>query len=344
MIKVLVVDDSAVVRQVLSRELSRVPDITVVATASDPFVARDKILQFHPDVMTLDIEMPRMDGLTFLRTIMQHYPIPTIIVSSLTTKCSEMALEAIAAGAIDVIAKPGAAYTVGDVATILIEQVRAASLVNFDKMKRISQTIAANSKTHLSLTKTTEKIIALGASTGGTVAIETVLQRLPANSPGIAIVQHMPAKFTEQFAKRLDSICEVNVREAVNGDVIVPGTVLIAPGNFHMLIRRNGAKYCVEIKDGPKVFHQRPSVEILFNSAAQFAGRNAVGVILTGMGSDGALGLKAMRDAGACTIAQDEATSVVWGMPGEAVKANAAEKVLPLGVIAEHMLLAAQRY
>ena len=338
MIKVLVVDDSAVVRQVLSRELNKAGDIEVVATAPDPFIARDKILQYNPDVMTLDIEMPRMDGITFLRKVMQHHPIPTIVVSSLTAKGSAMALDALKAGAIDVISKPGEAYTIGDVSLMLIDRIRAASRISFEKINKIQQYIADKPPRRQSLLTTTNKIIVIGASTGGTVAIEHVLMQMPANAPGIAIVQHMPAKFTTSFADRLDKLCDIRVSEAKNGDGIVSGHALIAPGNFHMIVRRSGARYYVEIKDGPQVFHQRPSVEVMFNSVAHYVGTNAVGVILTGMGADGASGLLAMRQAGAHTIAQDEQTSVVWGMPGEAVKLGAAEKILPLTEIAEESL------
>jgi two-component system, chemotaxis family, protein-glutamate methylesterase/glutaminase len=338
MIKVLVVDDSAIVRQILSRELSRAQDIEVVATAMDPYIARDKILLHHPDVMTLDIEMPRMDGLTFLRKIMQYHPVPTIIVSSLTPKGSAMAMDALSAGAIDVVSKPGESYTVGDVSSILIDQIRAASLVSFEKISRIREELKTSQPVHHSLTKTTNKIIAIGASTGGTMAIEHVLSQVPINTPGIVVVQHMPEKFTKSFAERLDSVCDIEVREAQNNDPILPGLALIAPGNHHTVVRRSGARYYVEIKDGPPVFHQRPSVEVLFNSVAMYVGANAVGVILTGMGADGALGLKAMHEAGARTIAQDEESSVVWGMPGEAVKCGAAEKVLPLSRIAAETL------
>jgi two-component system, chemotaxis family, protein-glutamate methylesterase/glutaminase len=330
MIKVLIVDDSAVVRQILAKELSKADDITVVGTAPDPFVARTKILQSQPDVMTLDIEMPRMDGLTFLRKIMRHYPIPTIMVSSLTPKGSAMALEALSAGAIDVIPKPGAAYTVGDISEMLIDRVRAASRVSFSKINDIRKSIESQSAVRCSLAKTTNKIIAIGASTGGTVAIEHCLKLMPANAPGIVIVQHMPEKFTKAFADRLNDLCEIEVAEARDGDSIVPGKALIAPGNFHMIVKRSGARYYVEIKDGPQVFHQRPSVEVMFNSVAKYVGANAVGVILTGMGADGAAGLLAMREAGAHTIAQDEKTCVVFGMPGEAVKLGAAEQVVPL--------------
>jgi two-component system chemotaxis response regulator CheB len=338
MIKVLVVDDSAVVRQILSKELSRARDIEVVATAPDPFIARDKILRFHPDVMTLDVEMPRMDGLTFLRKVMQHFPIPTIIVSSLTPRGGAMALEALEAGAVDVICKPGESYTVGDISTVLVDQVRAASRVRFDKVDAIRRQLQQTPACKLSLTQTTNKIIAIGASTGGTVAIEHVLRQMPKNAPGIVIVQHMPAKFTRSFAERLNEVCEIEVREAASGDPVAAGTALIAPGNFHMLVKRSGARYYVDVKDGPPAFHQRPSVEVLFNSVAQYVGANAVGVILTGMGSDGAAGLAAMRSAGAHTLAQDEASSVVWGMPGEAVRLGAAELVVPLTKVAEKSL------
>lgn len=338
MIKVLVVDDSAVVRQILAREISRAKDIEVVAAAPDPYVARDKILRFHPDVMTLDIEMPRMDGLTFLRKIMAHHPVPTIVVSSLTPQGGTMAMEALEIGAVDVICKPGAAYTVGDVSKVLIEQVRAASRVDFAKVNAVRRDVRAPRPPSQALTRTTNKIIAIGASTGGTVAIEAVLRRMPRNCPGILVVQHMPEKFTHSFAQRLDAQCEISVREAVDGDSVSPGTALVAPGNRHAVVRRSGARYYVQVKDGPQVHHQRPSVEVMFNSVARYVGANAVGVILTGMGEDGAAGLLAMRRAGAHTIAQDERTSVVWGMPGAAVKLGAAEKVLPLRKIAAEAL------
>jgi len=338
MIKVLVVDDSAIVRQILSREISRAPDIDVVATAPDPYIARDEILRHHPDVMTLDIEMPRMDGLTFLRKIMTHYPIPTIVVSSLTPKGGAMAMEALQIGAVDVIAKPGASYTVGDVSAVLIEQIRGASRISFDRISAIRKALESARPAPLSLTRTTSRILAIGASTGGTVAIETVLRRLPKNCPGTVIVQHMPEKFTTSFADRLNQVCDIEVREARDGDWISEGTALIAPGNFHTIVKRSGARYVVGVRSGPPAYHQRPSVEVLFNSAAKYAGANAVGILLTGMGSDGARGLLAMRQAGAHTIAQDEKTSVVWGMPGEAVKIGAAEKVLALDAVAQEAL------
>jgi len=333
MIKVLIIDDSAVVRQVLSSELSKASDIEVIGTASDPYFAQDKINTLKPDVITLDIEMPRMDGLTFLKKLMAQVPIPTIIVSSLTQKGSDIALESLACGAFDVICKPGAAYTVGDISSILIDQIRAASKVNVSKLQsRISESPAKVNST--ALTATTNKILAIGASTGGTSAIERVLLSMPSNAPPIVIVQHMPEKFTKAFADRLNKICEIEVWEASNNDSVIPGRALLAPGNHHMILRRSGARYFVELKNTPPVYHQRPSVEVLFNSVAMFAGKNAVGVLLTGMGTDGALGLLAMRQAGAVTIAQDEKSSVVWGMPGEAVKIGAADYILPLDNIA----------
>ena len=337
MIKVLIVDDSAVVRQVLSSELSKVSDIEVIGTASDPYFARDKILSCKPDVITLDIEMPRMDGLTFLKKLMAQYPIPVIIVSSLTQKGGEIAMEALECGAVDVICKPGAAYTVGNIASILIDQIRAASRISLSKLSKKGSSTPIKPVTY-SMTATTNKILAIGASTGGTSAIERVLMSMPSSAPGIVIVQHMPEKFTKAFADRLNKICEIEVHEAQNGDSIVPGRALIAPGNHHMILRRSGARYYVELKDTPPVFHQRPSVEVLFNSVAMFAGKNAVGVILTGMGTDGAQGLLEMRKAGASTIAQDQESSIVWGMPGEAVKIGAADYVLPLDNIAEMAL------
>lgn len=339
MIKVLVVDDSAIVRQVLARELSKNHDIEVVGTAPDPYIARDKIVRLRPDVVTLDIEMPRMDGITFLKKLMRSFPIPVIIISSLTPAGGKIAMEALEAGAVDVICKPGTAYSVGEMSMVFADQVRAAARVDATRLQRVSTPVKSAST--LAMTRTTNKIIAIGASTGGTRAIEEVLRLLPANSPGIIIVQHMPEKFTRSFAERLNTICSIEVREAVQGESVLPGVALIAPGNHHMVIRRSGARYYVEIKDGPVVHHQRPSVEVLFNSAAKFVGSNAVGVILTGMGADGARGLLAMKTSGACTIAQDERSSIVWGMPGEAVKMDAAVRVVPLDKIAAEMLSAA---
>jgi two-component system, chemotaxis family, protein-glutamate methylesterase/glutaminase len=344
-VKVLVVDDSAVVRQILTREFSKDKDIEVVGTAPDPYVARDKIVQLKPDVVTLDVEMPRMDGVTFLRKLMKHHPIPVIIVSSLTAAGSELAMEALQYGAVDVMCKPGTAYSVGDMSEILIQKIKAAAMVDMRKRAEMIKERDASSKEppkRLAMTKTTNKIIAIGASTGGTEAIKDVLVSFPAGAPGTVIVQHMPEYFTKSFAERLNSTCEINVKEAENGDRVIPGRALLAPGNKHMVLKRSGAQYLVELKDGPLVFHQRPAVEVLFNSVAQYAGANAVGMILTGMGKDGAKGLLAMKEAGAYTIVQDEASSVVWGMPGEAFKLGAATIVLPLKKIAAEAIKRAE--
>ena len=338
-IKVLIVDDSAVVRKILSEELSKFPDIEVVGTAPDPFVARDKILKLQPDVITLDIEMPRMDGLTFLKKLMKHYPLPVIIVSSLTLKGSKLALEAMEIGAVDVIAKPGGSYSVGDMSDMLAEKIRVAATANISRRYE-DQIDAGKPEPIRALAETTHKVIAIGASTGGTEALKDVLTRMPPNSPGIIVVQHMPAHFTTAFAERLNSLCQVSVKEAADNDSVTPGTALVAPGNFHMLLRRSGARYYVEVKDGPRVHHQRPSVDILFKSTAKYAGPNSIGVILTGMGADGAEGLLEMKQAGAKTIAQDEKTCVVFGMPKEAIKLGAADKVVPLGQVAQEILRA----
>jgi len=331
-VRVLVVDDSAVVREVLARELHKHPQIEVVGSASDPFVARDKILRYEPDVLTLDVEMPRMDGLTFLRKIMQHHPIPTIVISSVTPKGGQMAMEALALGAFDVLSKPGPAYSIGDMVSILVEQILAASRTKVGRIAK-SDTLAARPVTK-ALSRTTNRILAVGASTGGTSAIETFLRPIDAHCPPIAIVQHMPPGFTKAFAARLDSECAMEVREAIDGDLLNPGIALVAPGNWHMVLRRSGAQYKVALHQGERRHYQRPAVDELFESVAEYAGANAVGVILTGMGADGAEGLRKMLDAGARTIAQDEASSVVWGMPGEAVKRGAAEFVVPLPEIA----------
>lgn len=336
-IKVLVVDDSAVVRQTLQQELSKDAEIEVVGTAPDPYVARDKIVQLKPDVITLDIEMPRMDGITFLRKLMKHHPMPVIIVSSLTKEGSEIALEAVESGALEVLCKPGAAYSVGDMAVELRQKVRSAAHANLSLLqKRVDSAPQAKPKT-LALSATTNKVIVLGASTGGTQAIERLITQFPASAPGTVIVQHMPAGFTKAFAARLNAICEVEVKEAENGDTVSNGKVLIAPGNKHMLIKRSGAQYFVEVKDGPLVGHHRPSVDVLFKSAATHVGKNAIGVMLTGMGCDGASGMKMMKDAGATNIAQDEASSVVYGMPKAAVEAGAVDHILPLDSITSQL-------
>jgi two-component system chemotaxis response regulator CheB len=335
-IKVLVVDDSAVVRKMFSRELSQEKDITVVGAAPDPYVARDKIISLEPDVMTLDIEMPRMDGLTFLRKIMKYCPLPVIIVSSLTKEGSKTALEALSAGAVDVMAKPSTAYSVENMSVQLADKIRAAAKVNVRAMANSDRgdTSAATKMSPQTLSATTNKIIAIGASTGGTEAIKDVLAAMPYNSPGILIAQHMPAKFTTCFAERLDSLCGVKVKEADDGDPVMNGHVLIAPGNYHMLLRRSDARYYVRIKTGPLVHHQRPAVDVLFKSVADYAGKNAIGIILTGMGADGAAGLLKMKEAGAGTIAQDEKSCVVFGMPKRAIEVGAADKIVSLDKVA----------
>ena len=331
-IRVLIVDDSAVVRQVFARELARDPGIEVIGTAPDPFVARDKIVELNPDVITLDIEMPRMDGITFLHKLMRYKPKPVIMVSSLTPKGSELALEALEAGAVDVLCKPDSAYHVGDLSVTLIDKVKAAAQVQVKpRLERPASAVAPPPR--LSLTRTTNRIVAIGASTGGTEALVAVLSRLPANTPGVLIVQHMPEMFTQSFAERLDRICAMDVKEAEDGDRVIPGRVLLARGNYHMLLRRAGATYSVEVKQGPLVSRHRPSVDVLFKSVARYAGRNAVGVILTGMGGDGAQGLLEMRRAGASTIGQDEHTCVVYGMPKVAYESGAVETVRPLELI-----------
>ncbi|MBW2058930.1 MAG: chemotaxis response regulator protein-glutamate methylesterase [Deltaproteobacteria bacterium] len=336
-IRVLVVDDSAVVRSILSRELARDPEIEVVGTASDPFVARDKIVKLKPDVLTLDVEMPRMDGITFLRKLMRHYPLPVIVVSSLTPKGGELALEATDAGAVEVMCKPGPAYTVGDMTIELVEKIKACARAKVEKRGPAKSGSRASPK-RLALARTTNKVVAIGASTGGTQALTEVLAAMPGNAPGTLVVQHMPEHFTHSFAKRLNQVCAMEVKEAQNGDTVAPGKALIAPGNYHMLLRRSGATYYVEVKKGPRVCRQRPSVEVLFKSVARYAGRNAVGVIMTGMGSDGAEGLLMMKENGARNIAQDEKTSVVFGMPKEAIRLGAVDFVLPLGQITRGIL------
>ncbi len=335
--RVLIVDDSAVVRSVFAQELARDPEIEIVGTAPDPFVARDMIVRLKPDVITLDIEMPRMDGLTFLRKLMHHYPLPVVVVSSLTPASSRLAIEALDAGAVEVMCKPSAAYSVGDMVVALREKLKAAACV--DVRKRLSRRTQTAEATPLrSLSRTTHQIIAIGASTGGTVAIEQILRRMPPDAPGIVITQHMPELFTRSFAERLDGLCQIRVKEAADGDSVIPGTALIAPGNFHLLFQRSGARYFVNVKSGPLVNRHRPSVDVMFNSVARNAGRNAVGAILTGMGGDGSKGLLEMRKAGAATVAQDEASCVVFGMPKVAIELGAAEQVLPLERIAETLL------
>jgi len=329
-IKVLIVDDSAVVRQVLSNELSKAKDIEVVGTAVDPYVARDKIVQLAPDVLTLDVEMPRMDGLTFLGKLMKYHPIPVIVVSSLTPEGSDAAMRALELGAVDVVSKPGSAYSVAEISRMLVDRIRAAAIAKPGRSAPTTRPAAPCERDAKAVLRTTHKVLAIGASTGGTEAITRVLMGMPANAPGTVIVQHMPEHFTASFARRLNDLCPMTVHEAKDNDMVVPGLALIAPGNYHMVLRRSGAKYFVQIKDGPPVHHQRPAVDVLFHSVAKEAGPNALGVVLTGMGADGARGLLAMRGAGAYTISQDEASCVVYGMPREAANIGASVEVTSL--------------
>lgn len=341
-IRVLIVDDSAIVRKVLTDALSAEPDIEVVGTAPDPFVARDKILTLSPDVLTLDIEMPRMDGVTFLKRLMHFHPMPVIVISSLGAASSRATLDALAAGAIDVLAKPGGPQSVGELRLSLAAKVRAAAAAT---VRRPAPAPAppAHSSGSSSEHFPPSAVIAIGASTGGTEAILQVLLGLPANCPGIVIVQHIPPVFSKSFAQRLDSLCRMRVREAQNGDAVEPGLALVAPGDFHMLLKRSGTGYQVEVKQGPQICFQRPAVDVLFRSTAQAAGAHATAAILTGMGADGAQGMLAMKAAGARTIAQDEASCVVFGMPREAIKAGGVDRVLPLSAISAAILSDARR-
>ncbi len=337
MIKVLIVDDSAVVRRILSTEISKAADIEVVGTAVDPYMARAKILSLDPDVITLDLEMPRMGGLAFLRRLMKHHPMPVIVVSSLTPDGSDAALRALELGAVDVISKPGSACTVSEISGVLLKRIRAAVAVGGSLRHRPSETPAQTPAPlpEVEVPQTyTPRILAIGASTGGTRAIKKILLGLHANSPGILIVQHMPAHFTTAFAERLDRLCQMEVREATDGDRVEPGLALVAPGDQHMTLRRRDHEYFVCVKSGPMVHHQRPSVDVLFHSVAQQSSQeDVVGVILTGMGADGARGLLAMREAGAHTIAQSEASCAVFGMPRAAIELGAATQVAELSRI-----------
>ena len=332
-IKVLVVDDSAVVRKVFTEVLSHEQGIDIIGTAPDPFVARDKIVRLKPDVITLDLEMPRMDGLTFLKKLMRYHPMPVIIVSSLTPSGGKLALEAIESGAVEVLSKPGSSFSVGEMRQQLADKIRAAARVTVSQKTAANTTIGAVSIGGSALQETTNKVIAMAASTGGTEALRSILINLPPTIPGVVVVQHMPPNFTRAFAERLNQQCRLDVSEAQNGDSVVSGRVLIAAGNGHLLLKRSGARYYVSVKDGPMVNHQRPSADVLFKSTAENAGANALGIILTGMGADGARGLLQMKEAGATTIAQDEKSCVIYGMPKEAVKRGAAGKVLALNRI-----------
>lgn len=339
-IKVMVVDDSAVVRKVMSAILERDPDIRVIGTAHDPIFAIEKMRRDWPDVITLDVEMPRMDGITFLGKLMAERPTPVVICSSLTTEHAETTLQALAAGAVSIITKPGLGVEqfLNDSSNDLITAVKSAARANMGAIRQNaqlrSQVRAPSAAPRLAMAQTTERIVAIGTSTGGTVALEVLLTELPRVTPGIVIVQHMPEMFTAAFAARLNGLCEISVQEAKNGQRVLPGLALIAPGGKHMQLTRSGAQYVVDIKDGPPVNRHRPSVDVLFRSVARYAGRNAMGVIMTGMGDDGARGLKEMHDAGAYTLAQDEASCVVYGMPKEAVKHGGVDRSLPLAALA----------
>ncbi len=336
-IKVLVVDDSAVVRKILTHELSKYRDIEIVGTAVDPYVARDKIVKLKPDVITLDLEMPRMDGLSFLVKLMKYYPMPVVVLSSLTPKNSETALKALELGALEVLCKPGSAYSTLNISRTLANAIRAAASARVHLHREKPPRPEVVRDIHI---QTTHKVVAIGASTGGTKAIEFVLMGMPRGCPGIVIVQHMPENFTTAFAKRLDDLCKIEVHEAADGDRVIPGRALIAPGNRHMLLNRSGSTYLVKIRGGPPVHYQRPSADVLFQSVAKHAGENAVGALLTGMGSDGAKGLLAMRERGAHTLAQDERSCVVFGMPKEAIKLGAVDKVVPLTDISKEIIRA----
>jgi two-component system chemotaxis response regulator CheB len=345
-IRVLIVDDSAVVRLTLREVLESDPEIEVIATAGDPFVAADRIAEQVPDVITLDIEMPRMDGLTFLRKLMSQHPIPVVICSSLAEEGTQSTFKALEYGAVDIVTKPrlGTKQFLEDSRIILCNAVKAAAQARLRTLgpshtvePKLTADAILSPATH-AMAETTEKVVVIGASTGGTEALKTVLETLPADTPGIVIVQHMPELFTRAFANRLDSLCSITVKEAETNDTVIRGRALIAPGNHHLLLKRSGARYYVEIKNGPLVCRHRPSVDVLFRSAARYAGQNAVGVILTGMGDDGARGMLEMKQAGAHTFAQDEASCVVFGMPKEAIKLGGVDKVLPLHAVAAAIL------
>jgi len=348
-IKVMIVDDSALVRQVVSQALATDPAIEVIGVASDPIFALQKMQTQWPDVLVIDIEMPRMDGITFLKKIMAEHPTPVVVCSSLAEEGAQATFEALAAGAISIITKPklGLKSFLEDASNDIVQAVRSAARANMRAVRRspspVSNPVMDRPKLTAdamlspagsrALERTTDQLVAIGTSTGGTQALEAVLTKLPATCLGIVIVQHMPEKFTAMFAERLNGLCQIEVREAKNGDRVIPGRALIAPGGRHMMLKRSGAQYIVEVVDGPLVNRHKPSVDVLFRSVAKFAGGNALGIIMTGMGDDGARGLKEMHDAGAKTIAQDEASCVVFGMPKEAIKLDAADQIISLDQI-----------
>ncbi len=349
-IKVLIVDDSAIVRKILSEAVAAEPDMEVVGTAPDPYVARDKILALKPDVLTLDIEMPRMDGLTFLKRLMRHYPLPTIIVSSLGQASCATALEALRCGAVEVLCKPAGPYSVGELRHSLATKIRAAAAATPRSIPDTAPVPSPIDKKQAAALPATGRlhyhpatVITIGASTGGTVAIQDIFLRLPADIPGMVVTQHIPAGFSLAFANRLNQICRIEVREAVQGDIVRPGLALIAPGDYHLLLRRTASGYMVELTQGPQVCYQRPSVDVMFASVAQVAGAHAIGVLLTGMGSDGGRGMLALKRAGAQTIAQDEASCVVYGMPREAVRLDAVSTIASLSDMPEVLTRAVQQ-
>ena len=347
-VRVLIVDDSAVVRPTLTEVLTSDPEIQIMATAGDPFVAAERIAEEIPDVILLDVEMPRMDGLTFLQKLMAQHPIPVVICSSLAESGAETTLRALEYGAVDIVTKPklGTQEFLRESREILCQAVKAARGARLTKYRHVEKALTADAvlehRPPTAMARTTERVVLVGASTGGTEALRVFLEAMPPDSPGILIVQHMPEKFTTAFAKRLDSICAISVKEAENGDTVLRGHALIAPGNRHLLLKRSGARYLAEVRDGPLVCRHRPSVDVLFRSGARYAGPNAVAAIMTGMGNDGAQGLLELKQAGATTFAQDEATCVVFGMPNEAIKLGAAGRVLPLGAMAGAVLGACQ--
>ncbi len=356
--RVLIIDDSAVVRQTLETIINADSRLEVMATASDPYFAANKIRKAIPDVITLDVEMPRMDGITFLKTLMSQRPVPVVIISSLTSKGTQTAMQALEFGAVEVLNKPQLGNTkkfLEETSIKICDTIKAASMAHVSRISPAkAKAVAGASNTPVarkysadaviknsprrSMIKTTDKVIAVGASTGGTEALRVFLEGLPHDAPGVVVVQHMPEHFTKSFADRLNALCKVTVKEAENNDTVLPGRVLIAPGNKHMLLKRSGARYYVEVKDGPLVNRHRPSVDVLFRSTAQYAGNNSIGIIMTGMGADGAKGLLEMKNAGARTIAQDEKSCVVFGMPKEAIKLEAADKIMPLDKIAAQVM------
>ncbi|WP_150048010.1 MULTISPECIES: protein-glutamate methylesterase/protein-glutamine glutaminase [Methylomonas] len=343
-IRTLIVDDSAVVRQVLTQMLEKTEAIEVVGAVSDPIFAMAKMNQDWPDVVVLDVEMPRMDGITFLKKIMSVRPTPVVICSTLTEKGAETTLQALAAGAVGIVTKPKAGLKsfLEDEANDIIHAIKAASLTDMRRMKSLTMSSARSQPVSKpndyqavqAMSSTTDRIVAIGTSTGGTQALEVVLTHLSRICPGIVIVQHMPEKFTAAFSARLNSLCEIEVKEAASGDRIIPGRALIAPGGQHMSVKRNGAQYIVDVQNGPLVNRHRPSVDVLFRSVAKWAGKNALGIIMTGMGDDGARGLKEMYNIGAQTVGQDEHSCVVYGMPKEAVRLGAVQREVPLSSIA----------